>query len=246
MIAVILAAGLGIRLRPLTDVTPKGLFEIGGITLLAHSLRTLAEHGIEKTVIVIGHLGELIRREIGENCNGMEISYAENYRYATTGSMYSLSMTRGLIDDDSIILDGDILYEPRAIKRIIESRSDNCTIITNVSGSGDEVYVCTDCNDRINWLGKCVPDGKTIQGEFIGITKLSKPFLAKLFGKADDDYKKGLSGYFFEDVLFKTNVQYDDCPLQALRLPDLIWIEIDRASDYSRALNIVYPRLKRA
>ena len=91
MIAVILAAGLGIRFRPFTHTIPKGLIEIGGETLLERSLKNLSMHGIQRVVLVIGHLGDMIRRRLNEHCRGMEITYGENQKYATTGSMYSFS-----------------------------------------------------------------------------------------------------------------------------------------------------------
>ena len=245
MIAVILAAGLGIRLRPLTHNIPKCLIEIGGKTLLEHSLENLSIHGIRKTIIIIGHLGEMIKGKLHEKYMGMEIAYAENIKYATTGSMYSFSTARELVDDDVIVLDGDLLYEHIAIKEILASEFSDCTIITNFSGSGDEVYVCTNDNARLSWLGKKIPDNSTPQGEFIGITKLSRRFLDKLFDKADEDYEKGCSGYFFEDVLFNTNVVYDDYPVHAVYLRNLKWIEIDKESDYIKALNNIYPQLKK-
>jgi choline kinase len=245
VIAVILAAGLGIRLRPLTHRVPKGLIEIGGKTLLEHSIENLSIYGISKTIIVIGHLGEMIKGKFNENYMGMEISYVENTKYSKTGSMYSFSMTRDFIDDDVIILDGDLLYEHIAIKNILTSGSDDCTIVTNISGSGDEVYVCADKSARLSWLGKNIPANSAPLGEFIGITKLSRMFLDKLFDNAADDYQKGDLGYFFEDVLYNTNRSYDDYPVYAVYLPDLRWIEIDKESDYVRAINIVYPQIKK-
>jgi choline kinase len=243
VIAVILAAGLGIRFRPFTHTIPKGLIEIGGETLLERSLQNLSLHGIQRAVIVIGHLGHMIREKLSEHCRGVEITYVDNQEYATTGSMYSFSTAREMIRDDVLVLDGDLLYDRIAIGKIVEAKFENCTIVTNFSGSGDEMYVCTDGNGRLTWLGKKIPDHQTPQGESIGITKLSRRFLDRLFNEADQDYRQDLSTYFFDDVVFHTNVRHDDCPVHAVYLDDLKWIDIDRESDYIRAATVLYPQL---
>jgi len=243
VIAVILAAGRGVRFRPFSHTIPKGLIEIGGATLLEHSLAKLAGHGISKAVVVIGHLGRMIREKLAERDRGMEILYAENHRYASTGSMYSFSMAKEMIDDDALVLDGDLLYDRTAIGKVIASGFENCTVVADFSGSGDEVYVCTDGNGRLNWLGKQVPDNGKPQAEFVGITKLSRRFLAKMFDRADHDDRQGFSGHFFEDVLFQMNERHDDCPVHALYLRDLKWIDIDNESDYTRAATVVYPQM---
>jgi len=222
---------------------PKGLIEIDGETLLERSLKNLSMHGIQRAILVIGHLGDMIRGRLNEHCRGMEITYVENQKYATTGSMYSFSTAREMIQDDVLILDGDLLYDRIAIRKIVESKFENCTIITNLSGSGDEVYVCTDGNDRLTWLGKKLPDHRSPQGEFMGITKLSRRFLDRLFDEADQDYRQALSTYFFEDVVFHTNLRHDDCPVHAIYLNDLKWMDIDKESDYIRASTVLYPQL---
>ena len=70
MKAVILAAGMGIRLRPLTEKLPKGLIKIGEKSLLEHSLDILSENGLKNVIIVIGFLGELIKQKLGRDCRG--------------------------------------------------------------------------------------------------------------------------------------------------------------------------------
>lgn len=76
MQAVILAAGLGKRMGTLTDSTPKVLLEVAGKTLLEHKLGILPMD-IDEVILVVGHLGEMVRRHIGSQFNGRTIRYVE-------------------------------------------------------------------------------------------------------------------------------------------------------------------------
>ncbi len=78
MKAVIVAAGMGTRLRPMTETLPKGLIEIGGKTLLEHSLKALKDNGIKEIIIVIGFLGDMIKQKLSNEFDGVKITYVEN------------------------------------------------------------------------------------------------------------------------------------------------------------------------
>ena len=98
MKAVILAAGMGSRLRPLTRELPKGLIEIAGKSLLEYSLEALKENGIREVILVIGFLARRIEQELGGEYGSLKITYVFNEEYSHTGSMYSLSQARQLLD----------------------------------------------------------------------------------------------------------------------------------------------------
>ena len=239
MIAVILAAGRGVRLQPLTHKIPKGLIEIGGKTLLERSLDNLADFGIKKSIIVIGYLGDMIKEKLGSNYKGMEITYIENKEYATTGSMYSLSQTKGVIDEDVILLESDLLYGEKAIKSIINSEKKDFILVASLSGSGDEVFIVADDEKRLTALGKEIENKEEAIGELVGISKFSIEFLEKLFETAEQDYKAKEYNYHYEEVVFKT-----DYPVYVVLVDGLTWIEIDKENDLKRAKERIYPKIK--
>ncbi|MFC2048874.1 sugar phosphate nucleotidyltransferase [Elusimicrobiota bacterium] len=246
MKAVIVAAGMGLRLRPRSNTMPKGLIEIDGKSLLEYSLDALDNTGIKETVIVIGFLGDLIREKIGMNYKDMKITYVSNEEYSETGSMYSFSKAKEIIGKDNIILlESDLLYEYRAIKLLLESDHENCLFVAGISGSGDEVYVCVDNEQRITDIGKNLEkeDKKMAIGEFIGISKFSGEFLNKLFAHAEEDYRNGEVGYYCEDCALA--VSESDSRIYAVLCRDLIWTEIDNEADLSRAREQVYPKLSK-
>ena len=117
--AVILAAGRGSRLHALTSDTPKCLVEIGGELLLERALRALASEGISEAVVVIGYKGEVIRDHIGASFAGLDIRYVEAPDYATTNNIRSLWDARHYLDQDVVLLEADIAFDPGVIGALL-------------------------------------------------------------------------------------------------------------------------------
>lgn len=104
MQAIILAAGIGKRLRPYTDRTPKCLVPVNGIPIIVNSLDRLAEQKVSRVVIVIGYLGNLVVDRIGHEWKGMKIEYVQNDLYATTNNIYSLWLARRFLNKNTVHL----------------------------------------------------------------------------------------------------------------------------------------------
>ena len=243
MKAVILAAGEGTRLKPLTNNIPKAFLSIGDIPLIYHSLRNLHQVGVDDVLFVTGFMESHFKKTLGDVFDKMNISYVSNPDYAKTNSMYSLSQIEGVIDEDIILLESDLIYEQKALELLLESQCDNVLLTSKLSGSGDEVFICTDETGRITDLGKNISQenkGYAI-GELVGISKFSKKFLSKMFTTAKNDYKKGEKTYHYEECAFRTSSK--EHPLYALLCEDLTWIEIDTKKDLQRAEEIIYPQI---
>lgn len=237
---------MGIRLRPVTEKLPKGLIKIEGKTLLEYSFSTLKENGMKEVIIVVGFLGEAIKQKFGREYRGLRITYVTNEEYSKTGSMYSFSKAKDTIRNDGIILlESDLLYEPKAIKLLLDSNYKDCILVAKLSGSGDEVYICVDDNQRIIELGKNISaeSKRNAIGELVGISRFSKEFLCKLFKKAAEEYKKGKLDYEYEECMFITSKLGN--PVHAIQCKNLSWTEIDNENDLKRAKEKVYPKIKR-
>ena len=240
MKAVILAAGMGIRLRPLTYKIPKPLIKIDGISLIKRSLDHLNEIGIKEVIVVIGYLSNLIKRKVGNHYKNIKIHYTYNPEYENSGSMYSLSKTKDIIDDNIILLEGDLLYDKYALEILLNSPEPNEILVAPLSGSGDEVYICVNESDELSNLGKIIDNTTDAIGELVGISKLSLDFLLALYKRAEEDYNKKEYLYHYEEVIFKLSKDY---PIKCKLMNDLNWIEIDNENDLKRAINIVYPKI---
>jgi len=246
MKAVILAAGMGKRLKPLTSELPKAFIPINGTPLIHYSLNNLKNADITSVIIVVGFMEDFFKEKLGSNYQGMNITYVSNKEYATTGSMYSLSQIEGIVEDDIILLESDLLYEPRAIGALLDSKHQDLILVAELSGSGDEVFVCVDNTDKIIDLGKSISNEKkkNFLGELVGISRFSKEFLHKLFKKAEEDYTEDRKNYHYEECVFETSKLGH--PVYALFFKDLVWTELDNENDLKRAQEIVYPEIKKS
>lgn len=245
MKAVILAAGMGKRLRPMTETLPKGLIEIEGKSLLEYSFTALEENDIKEVIIVVGFFAEAIKEKFGERYKGVKIIYVLNQEYSKTGSMYSFSKGKDAIGNNNIILlESDLLYDPKAIKMVLSSKFTDLILVSDLSDSGDEVYIYVDDNQRIIELGKNIVDKnkKKAIGELVGISRYSKAFLSKLFKKAKENYEKGELNYHYEECVFAASQL--GSPVYAVLCKDLAWIEIDNENDLRRAKEQIYPKIK--
>lgn len=118
MKALILAAGYGKRLRPITDKIPKSMAAVNGTPLLINALHNLTELGINQIGIVVGHMANYIRDSIGSKFNGAKIFYYENPRYLETNNIYSLYKALDFFDDDSLMLECDIFYRLELLRNL--------------------------------------------------------------------------------------------------------------------------------
>lgn len=122
MKAVILAAGIASRLRPLTDHKPKCLLEIGNKCLLERAITGLTVNGIREIVIVTGYLQEQIISFVKEKFPEIKVEFIYNEKYASTNNIYSLWLAKErVLTHEVLLLDSDILFDPALVKALLDS-----------------------------------------------------------------------------------------------------------------------------
>lgn len=222
------------------------MIEIEGKPLLAYSLDALARYGPRDVIIVVGFRSETITRKFGNHYRGLKIRYVENDRYASSGSMYSLSLVQDIIADEILLLESDLLYEPRALARLMDSDYPNSILVAGLSGSGDEVYICTNEKQEIIELGKNISDNsrQSAIGELAGISRFHRSFLELVFTAAREDFRNGKMNYHYEECVFRTSRQ--SIPIHAVAATELAWVEIDTAADLQRAQDLIFPQIGNA
>ena len=118
--AILLAAGTGSRLKPLTNDAPKCLSEVSGVTILQRLIQSLCEHGFKRLVIVVGHLDHCVRDFLDERNDELEIEFVINPSYATTNNLYSLWLTRLMIDEPCLLLESDVIFDSSLLAEMLE------------------------------------------------------------------------------------------------------------------------------
>lgn len=130
MKAIILAAGVGERMLPLTKDLHKCLVPIGNRRLIEHTLYSLSKCGISRAVIVVGHLADQIKGEIGYSKFGVEIKYVVNPYYDFHATSFSLSCAeRELRNSETLIIEGDVFLDPKLFTVLINSNYQNATLV---------------------------------------------------------------------------------------------------------------------
>ena len=230
--AIILAAGMGVRLKELNRGVPKGFISLGNDKpIIEHSIDALLACGIKDIIIVTGFMDKHY-----ENLRSRypQIKTVRNEKYSETGTMYSLWCARNLVNTDFILLESDLIYEIRAIKELLESTSENSILISEKTDAGDEVYVGADDN----WVKQISKDRKTLSsivGEFIGISKLSYDFYLKLIQRAEEDFDSNLLISYDMDCFVAVAEKNH---LGFLKIEKLLWAEIDDVSQLNKAKKV--------
>ena len=242
MKAIILAAGRGIRLRPISDHFPKPLTKIGDKTLIEYSILALGNAGIKKVIVVIGYLGHKIREHLGSVYNSVSIEYVENFFYLKTNSMYSFYQSKALVDDDIVLLECDLLYDRSMIDRILSCVYQDFIVVSKLMGTGDEVLVSSNGESVVLAIGKTIERDRIV-GEYIGVTRFSKAYAQKFFDFVAEKYftQHELEGYY-EDYFVEFH-KSNGCPMHHLFIDDLVWTEIDTEVDLKNAQEEIFPQL---
>ena len=239
MKAIILAAGVGKRLWPVTQHKPKCLIEIGGQTLLSRYLESLASVKIRQATIVVGYKQEMIRAAVGSHCHGVDLSYLVNEEFHR-GSISSLWIARTALSDDVVIMDADVLFHREILRRLVASPYENCLLMDDtVKQTGEECMVVVQ-GDRVVALSKKMPERYDIAGEGVGFLRVRRADIAQGIGS--------LKGYIDQD---RWDMEYEDGLLQYFqdvkvgheKIGGLPWTEIDFPEDVTKAEREVLPRL---
>lgn len=233
--AVILAAGMGSRLGKRTEKMPKGFVKIGEESLIERSIRLLKECGVDNIIIGCGHENSHYQKI--RDAHDLSLYYNDDY--STTGSLYTLVLADSEVEDDFLLLESDLLYEPRSLKVLLDTSESDVVLLGGRTHSGDEVYAQSDSGGQLVQLSKDKTQLTEITGELVGISKLSISTLEKLSTYVDAnkdwqkmDYEKGL-------VLFAKEQN-----VKVKKVEDLIWCEIDNEEHLNRAKTKIYPLLQ--
>jgi 2-aminoethylphosphonate-pyruvate transaminase len=235
--AVILAAGMGTRLKGHTQEKPKGFLEIDGDSLIERSIKHLLDHGISRIVIGTGYFHEHFE-ELKDKFPG--ITTLRNVDFATTGSMYTLYVVRDLVAGPFLLLESDLLYDPAALNYLLSDKRSDIILASGKTNSGDEVYIQHSPAGLLQNMSKDRSQLKHINGELVGISKISPALLTKMVTFANSHFSRGSRMMNYEDALVGASVEHE---IFINVVDDLAWCEIDDESHLQRALTIVYPKI---
>ena len=234
--AIILAAGTGLRLKPLTDHAPKCLTEINKTPILIQALQNLIVSGIKECTIVTGHFSESISNDIGNTFKGLLIRYIYNRYFAETNDMYSLWLAREVLQKGCVLLEGDIFFRAETLKKTLsEIGGDSCYIGGRYNGKKDEILISTDSNKLIQSIRVLRGiSGEKGKDKYMSSGMLViQESLGKYFSKWLTEFvEKKRVDVLFDDVL-STNIKAAELYISEIQHNE--WVEIDTRNDVKRA-----------
>jgi choline kinase len=233
MIALILAAGTAMRLRPLTNNLPKILLEINGRKIIDMQLETLIQEGIHRVVVVTGYKSETLEKYLLETYKQVSFVFIKNHEFERSSAAYSVGLALPHISEPCIYLNGDVVYQPEILKNIITSSHQSITAIKKNIWDEEQVNVIVTKKNKVISIGKNIEENESA-GEFIGVTKLSLSFITKMREIVTNEGIESIRYQFAVDLVNKTIGTFGE-ELYILDVSNYQAIEIDTEADLIEA-----------
>ncbi len=234
--AVLLVAGVGSRLRPLTDHLPKALVPIGDVSILARAITALQSVGVRRFVLATGFEAEKVMSLCASL--GVDAVACPNPVFDSTQNAVSLAYCAEQLRGRAFFkLDGDVVFEPEVLTRLLASDAPLAVAVDRSRALDEEAMkVRADQHGTITVFGKGIPCAESA-GESIGIERLDASASITLFAALEEMQKQGRTERYYEDV-------YSDClalgslTAQVVEVGDLAWTEIDNYDDLAVARSL--------
>lgn len=227
MKALILAAGKGSRISRYLKGKPKCTVDIGGITLIENTIIKLKEVGINDIGIIVGYNSLEIKRILKK----YNLKFYYNHFYDVTNSSASAWFAREFIDDDIIIMNGDVYIESSLLKYIINEEK-SPILFADESRKEDGDYKLFYENNLLKKYGKNL-SGSDITGEYIGIAKINKDFIKEFKESLNYIIENQKYSLWWEDALYRL---INNKEIYVKNIDGYFWAEVDYIEDYERIL----------
>lgn len=235
--AVILAAGLGSRLKERTTHQPKGFVEIDGLAIVERSIQQLLASGITQIMIGTGYLSSFYE-QLSEKYPAITCIHNKDYR--DSGSMYTLYQMKDVLTSDFLLLESDLLYDPSGLKYLMDDTAEDMILASGTTHSKDEVYIEYDHNQYLVGMSKQLSELKRADAELVGICKISIDTYKRICQWSADVFTEHLK-WDYEQALVAVSQHK---PLLVYKLEHYVWCEIDTEEHLIRAQNEIYPKLQ--
>lgn len=229
MKALILAAGLGTRLAPITNDRPKSLVPVNGQPIILKQIDNLHKNGITDITVVSGYKANILEEKI--HALYPEIRIIESVDYATTNNMYSAYLAHEVMENsDFLMMNADVFYDASVVTALLNFEAPNA-IVTDIGNYLEESMKVVEENGRLVKISKSIEKADAL-GASIDVYKFSSDAGKKFFGKCAEyiESKKELkmwSEVALNDIL--KDVEFRACPLVGR------WLEIDNHDDLAAA-----------
>jgi choline kinase/phosphatidylglycerophosphate synthase len=235
-IAVVLAAGAGTRLRPLTNIVPKPLVEVGGRALLGRSIDALVEAGIRRFVVIAGYRAARVEEFLAMNYPQLDIEIVFNRHYETSNNAASLlHAAPSFAGERMLLVDGDLLYDAAIVRELLAGELRGARLVVRRSGdlAKEEMKVALGRDGRIARVAKTIPP-RASAGESVGIALLDASSTARLFRTLERRMQLDGGADEFYEAAFQQLIDEGES-FSVFDARGRVCIEIDTVEDHADA-----------
>ena len=235
--AVLLAAGTGSRLKPLTNDAPKCLSEVSGITILQRLTQALCQHGFKRLVIVVGYLDHRVREFLDERNDELEIDFVVNPRYATTNNLYSLWLARLTVDEPCLLLESDVVFDSSLLREMLQP--DRMAVSRMRPWmNGTTVTVDTAQHVTAFQFANAKASGEVMH-KTVNMYSFSQDTWRKFCQRLSSHVRAGRVNEYYETVIAEM-LRDGSLSMDAVPFDDGCWYEIDTIEDLQKA-ELMFP-----
>ena len=238
MKGIILAAGMGTRLLPLTRTQPKCLVNVAGKPMMAYQLDPLRAAGIRECTIVVGYLAGSVRNCFGSNYRGIRLSYVENTAYETSNNLCSLWQARAEFDDDVLLLESDLVFDDQLINDLVMMGDRNVAVVDRFQPNMDgSVILANGGAAKALVLKSDQFPGFDYRSALktVNIYRLSRKTLVEtIVPEMEEFLAEGRTDQYYEAV-FASLIRANRMKMAVMETGNIHWAEIDTLDDLREA-----------
>lgn len=235
MQAMILAAGMGKRLKHLTENNTKCMVKVNETSIIERALRILDRKGLSKIVLVVGYKGKKLIEFVEQLGIHTPLVYVWNYDYEKTNNIYSLSLAKEyLCREDTLLLESDLVFEESIIDMLLEDKRTSLALVDKFESWMDGSCMVIDEADRIlDFIPGKYFDFREKENYYktVNIYKLSRQFSKNIYVPFLEAYEKAMGENEYYESVIKLIVMLDTSEIRVKRLNGQKWYEIDDVQD---------------
>ena len=249
MQAIILAAGMGKRLKGLTSENTKCMVEVNGTSLIDRLLKQLDCHGLSRIVLVVGYKGDVLRDYVSSLDVNTPVEFIENPDYATTNNIYSLFIARDtLCEEDTLLFESDLILEDSIIDLLVNSKHPTLAVVDSYKSWMDGTCVSINDDETIcEFIPKSSFDYSKVDRYFktVNVYKFSRAFSRDVYVPFLESYIRACGDNEYYEQVLKVIVDVNRAEIKVERLNGHLWYEIDDIQDLDIASSMFHPGNRR-
>ena len=242
MQAIILAAGMGKRLKNLTEDITKCMVKVNGVTIIERMLAQIDAMNLNRIVIVVGYKGDKLKKYIKTLNIKTPIEFLENNIYDKTNNIYSLYIAKEkLREDDTLLFESDLIFDSEVLQKLVKNPYPSLALVAKYESWMDGTVVKLDSENNIKgFFGKKDFDYNDISEYYktVNIYKFGKHFSDTCYVPFLEAYNKALGNNEYYEQVLKVITMLDKPEIKAECLGNESWYEIDDIQDLNIAESI--------